>query len=172
MGSEQHVVWCPRCSNLNIAHSATETFFDDYLPCQFCSGTCLRLPDHFGKYAVAAFASLMRHDHVKGLPLAELGRVIGQVRAQHAAASGPDPVATIAASAPELEDLLMCAGSRRSRRGPPRAVDPGRRAAHCYTGPVDGRVFGTGIRQLGASEVRAPRHQRVVIERVARCGVS
>lgn len=109
MGSEQHVVWCPRCSNLNIAHPATETFFDDYLSCQFCSGTCLRLPDHFGKYAVSAFASLMRHDHVKGLPLAELGRVLGQVRAQHAAASGPDPVATIAASAPELEDLLMCA---------------------------------------------------------------
>ncbi|WP_346008629.1 hypothetical protein [Janibacter terrae] len=109
MGSEQHVVWCSRCYNLNIAHPATETFLDGYLPCQFCSGTCLRLPDRFGKYAVLAFASLTQHEHAKGVPLAELGRVIGQARAQHAAGSGPDPVATITASAPELEDLLLCA---------------------------------------------------------------
>jgi hypothetical protein len=65
MGSEQHVVWCSRCYNLNIAHPATETFLDGYLPCHFCSGTCLRLPDRFGKYAVSAFASLTQHEHAR-----------------------------------------------------------------------------------------------------------
>lgn len=70
---------------------------------------CLRLPDQFGEYAVSAFASLAQHEHAKAVPLAELGRVIGKARAEHAVGAGSDPIATVAASAPDLEDLLMCA---------------------------------------------------------------
>lgn len=113
MGSEQFAAWCSRCRNLNLlSHSATEAFLDGYLPCQFCSGICLRLPDQFGEYAVLAFASLAQQEHAAAVPLAELGRVIGQARAQHAAGAGPDPVVTVAATAPDLEHLLICARDR------------------------------------------------------------
>ncbi|WP_338752141.1 hypothetical protein [Janibacter alittae] len=113
MGGEQFIAWCSHCHRLNlISHPATETFFDGYLPCQFCSGICLRLPDQFGEYAVSAFASLAQQEYAKAVPLAELGRVIGQIRAQHAAGAASDPIATVAASAPDLEDLLIYARDR------------------------------------------------------------
>lgn len=115
MGSEQFtaMAWCSRCYNLNlISNSAAEASYDGYLPCRLCSGICLRLPDQFGEYATSAFASLEQREHAKAVPLAELGRVIGQARAQHAAGAGSDPIATVAASAPDLEDLLIHARDR------------------------------------------------------------
>lgn len=115
MGCEQFIAmaWCSRCYNLSlISRPGAEASFDVYLSCQFCSGICLRLPDRCGEYVVSAFASLEQQEQAKTVSLAELGRVIGQARAQHAAGAGSDPIDTVAASAPALEDLLIHARDR------------------------------------------------------------
>ena len=103
--------WCSRCHRIS-AITSSDPFFGDYHLCPSCPGVCLVLPVCFGEYARWALAALASHGPDSPVPLAELGRVLGHARAQHARRPDPSRVDAVAAAEPGLRDLLVSARER------------------------------------------------------------
>ncbi|WEV79324.1 hypothetical protein O9K63_05910 [Janibacter cremeus] len=113
MGNDKLLGWCSSCRRLNVSagDSAPEVILDDYRACQYCSGVSLPLPARFSEYAVPAWSILTSQERAGALPLAELGRAIGQARAQRVEQrderTPSDPIAIVCTTAPCLEALLI-----------------------------------------------------------------
>lgn len=118
MGNDKRLGWCSSCRRLNVntGDSAPEVILDDYRACQYCSGVSLPLPARFSEYAVPAWSILTSQERAGALPLLELGRAIGQARAQRVEQrderTPSDPIAIVSTAAPCLETLLIRAHER------------------------------------------------------------
>lgn len=78
--------WCSRCYRVTgVASSSPAPLFEGYHSCPGCPGVCLLLPARFGEYARSSLVLLASHGPASPVPLAELGRIVGFARSQHAA---------------------------------------------------------------------------------------
>ena len=102
--------WCSRCYRVTgVASFSSAPLFEGYHSCPGCPGVCLLLPARFGEYARSSLVLLASHGPASPVPLAELGRIVGFARSQHASRSPSSRAAAVVAAEPGLRDLLVSA---------------------------------------------------------------